>query len=112
MSDAFRQLCAEIDRATQTTISLEECRPHYQRALDYVRAHPQERDEIASLLARHVSVGYVEGGLRSDISLVQFLMATLKWPEVRAAAEERFGDGGNASDAHEMQELIRVYDAA
>jgi hypothetical protein len=112
MSDAFRQLCAEVDRATQTTSSLEQCRPHYQRVLDYIRAHPEERDIIAALLARHVRVGYVEGGLRSDISLVQFLMAALKWPEVRAAAEESFDDGGNASRAHELQELLGVYDAA
>jgi hypothetical protein len=112
MSDAFRQLCAEVDRATQTTISLEQCRPQYQRVLDYIRAHPEERDEIAALLARHVRVGYEDGGLRSHISLVQFLMAALKWPEVRAAAESSIDDGGNASRAHEMQELLGVYDAA
>ena len=112
MSDAFRQLCAEVDRATQTTVSLEQCRSHYQRVLAYIRAHPEERDAIAALLARHVRVGYEDGGLRSHISLVQFLMAALRWPEVRTAAEASFGDGGNSARAREMEELLRVYDAA
>jgi len=39
-------------------------------------------------------------------------MAALNWPEVRAAAESSFDDGGNASYAHEMQQLLGVYDAA
>jgi hypothetical protein len=112
MPDSFRQLCTEIDRATKTIITLEQCEPHYQRVLDYIRSHPEERDDIATLLANHVRHGYCPGGLRSDISLVRFLMAVLKWPEIKAAAEERYNDGGNASYGHEIQKLLSVYDAA
>ena len=39
-----------------------------------------ERD-IAPLLGAHVRHGYRPGGLRCEISLIQFLMASLRWPE-------------------------------
>jgi hypothetical protein len=58
MRDAFRHLCAEIDSATKTATTPEERRPEYQKVLDYIRAHPEERDDIAAILARHVKQGY------------------------------------------------------
>ena len=51
MSEAFQQICAEVDRATRFLRTVQECRPHYQRVLDYIMAHPEERDPIAGLLA-------------------------------------------------------------
>lgn len=69
-----------------------------------------ERD-IAPLVGAHVRHGYRPGRLRCEISLIEFLMASLRWPEVKAAAEERFNDGGNACHAREMQELIDICNA-
>ncbi len=112
MLDAFRKLCADVDRATTNLIHAEECAPHYQQVLDYIHAHPEEHDAIARLLARHVAVGYEPGGIRSDLSLVTFLMRSLQWPEIKAAAQKRCDDGGNASDAHTMKSLLAVYDRA
>jgi hypothetical protein len=109
MTKAFLEVCADVDRATQTIFHVEDCRPHYQRVLDYIVTHPEERDEIAHILSRHVRRGYVPGGIRSDMSLVQFLMETLKWPEVRAAAEEMFkiGDG---QEWAKYKRLLDIYE--
>jgi hypothetical protein len=108
MTDAFRQLCAEVHSATQTISSLEQCRPHYQRVLDYILTHPEERDEIATALSRLVRLGWQPDGLRSQIYLVQFLMETLKWLEVKIAAKDALIQGGPAW--LEYKHLLDIYD--
>jgi len=55
MSDAFQQLCSDVDRATRFTHLFEDRRPHYQRVLDYILAHPEERDTIAASLSRSLT---------------------------------------------------------
>jgi hypothetical protein len=107
MSDAFQQICAEVERATRFLHTVQECRPQYQRVLDYIMTHPEERDSIASSLSG--SLTGRSDAARASIYLVQFLMETLRWPEVRRAAEERFNDGGNAWYAHEIDSLLKVY---
>ena len=110
MTGAFHQLCAEVDRAAHTAVSLEPCHPHYQKVLEYILAHPEERDEIATALSRVVGREHQPGGTRGRIHLVQFLMESLQWPEIKAAAEERYDNGGHALYGREIQDLLKVYD--
>src|SRR5579859_4252020 len=102
MCDTFQQLCSDVDIATRFTHLFEDRRPHYQRVLDYILAHPEERDAIAASLSH--SLTGEPGGARASIYLLQFLMESLHWPEVKAAAQEQFNDGGNAWYAHEIQQ--------
>ena len=108
MSDAFHELCTEVYRATKFLRSVEECRPHFQRVLDYIIAHPDERDAMAAALS--ASFYDRPGAASADIYLLQFLMESLKWPEVRAAAEERWNDGGNS--VPEIKDLLKIYHVA
>jgi hypothetical protein len=103
MSHTFLQLCSEVLSATKFTPSYEQCRPHYQRVLDYIVAQPEERVDMIGFLSELV----VDGGY-SEISLVQFLMESLRWPEIRIAAESRCEKEGNMY--WEIKHLIDVYD--
>ncbi|HEY6166418.1 MAG TPA: hypothetical protein VI454_00170 [Verrucomicrobiae bacterium] len=107
MSDAFCDLCAEVERATAFLHELDKCRPHYQRVLDYINAHPEERDEMAAALSG--SFYGRPGAARASVYMLQFLMQSLKWPEVRVAAEERWNDGGNHFYDCEMKSLLAIY---
>lgn len=51
MTEAFRKLCTDVYRDTKFLHDLKDCFPHYQRVLDYIIAHPEERDEIAVALS-------------------------------------------------------------
>ena len=108
MPDAFHELCIEVGRATNFLHSLEECRPHYQRVLDYIVAHPEERDAMAAALSG--SFYGRPGAAAASTYLLQFLMESLKWPEVRVAAEERSNDGGNSVPG--LKDLLDVYHVA
>jgi len=101
MSAAFTTLFKEVSDATKFLHTIEQCRPHYQRILDYIHAHPDERDGIASFLAEHF-----------DIYLLLFLMPSLRWREVRAVAEARYNDGGNHFHDSDLRELLEIYNAA
>ena len=73
MCDPFQQLCvSDVDRATRFTHLLEDRRPHYQRVLDYILAHPEDRDSIAASLSH--SLDGEPGATRASIYLLQFLM--------------------------------------
>ena len=110
MSDAFHELCIEVDRATKFLRSVEECRPHFKKELDYILAHPDERDTMATALSG--SFYDRPGAVTASIYLLQFLMESLKWPEVRVAAEERWNDGGNHFYDAEIKQLLEIYGAA
>jgi hypothetical protein len=56
--------------------------------LDYIVSHPDERDAMAAALA--ASFYCRPGAAHASIYLLQFLMESLKWPEIRVAAEERW----------------------
>jgi hypothetical protein len=101
MSAAFTTLFKEVSGATKFLHTIEECRPQYQRILDYIHAHPDERASIASFLAEHF-----------DIYLLLFLMPSLRWPEVRVVAEARYNDGGNHFHDSDLRELLEIYSAA
>jgi len=98
MSNAFQTLCDEVARDTKFLHELKDCHPHYQRVLDYIVAHPEERDEMAAALSH-----------RFDIYPCLFLMPILKWPEVRAAAEARCNDGGNHFHDGDIKKLLEIY---
>jgi len=106
MSVEFCKLCADVARDTKFLHNLEDCRPHYQKVLDYILAHPEERDELASALCG--------GSPRAEASiyLMQFLMETLKWPEAIAVAEARLNDGGNHFLDCEYRRLLEIYRVA
>ena len=110
MSDAFLTLCSEVYRDTKFLHLLKDHFPHYQRVLDYIVAHPEERQEMATALSG--SLNGKPGSAPASIYLLQFLMKRLKWPEVRAAAEERFNDGGNHFHDVDLKELLDIYGAA
>jgi hypothetical protein len=99
MSANFSKLYDDIRSATRHLHDLKECNPHYQRVLEYIQTHPEEHDEIAAALIQNF-----------DIYLLQFLMPTLKWPEVRIAAEQLFNDGGNHFHDNELKRLLEIYD--
>src|SRR5688572_14422664 len=90
MSQTFRELCNEVIRATDFIASYEQCRPHFQRVLDYIVSHSDERTDIVAFLSQLVA----DGGY-TEIALVQFLMESLQWPEIRAAAQSRSEKEGN-----------------
>src|SRR5215471_12872116 len=93
MSEAFNELCTEVARDTKFLHLVADCYPHYQRVLDYIVAHPEERDEMATALSRNFYDS--PGKAPASIYLLQFLMERLKWEEVKSAAEQRWNDGGN-----------------
>ena len=103
MSDAFSKLCAEVLQATKWIASYEECRPHFQRVLNYIEGHLSQRDEISKILGE-----FVDGGGYSQISLVEFLMSSLKWHEIRVVAAARCAREGNMY--WEIKHLLDVYD--
>jgi hypothetical protein len=107
MSDAFRDLCLEVARDTKFLRELKDCYPHYQRVHDYIATHPRERDEIATGFAG--SFYGKPGCVPADVYLLQFLMESLKWPEIKVAAEERLDDGGNHYGDREIQRLLDIY---
>lgn len=99
MSQTFSQLYKEVSDATKFLHTVEQCRPHYQRILEYIQAHLDERDSVATVLVKHF-----------DIYLLLFITPSLKWPEVRAAAEARYNDGGNHFHDTDLRELLEIYD--
>ena len=103
MSQTFPELYSEVMRATKFISSFEQCCPHYQRVLDYIVSHPDQRDDISKLLCELV----VDGGY-NQIALLQFLMKSLKWPEIRVVAEARCEQEGNMY--REVKDLVDVYD--
>jgi hypothetical protein len=103
MSDEFPKVCAEVLRDTKWIASYEECRPHFQRVLDYIHEHSSERDGIAKILGE-----FVDGGGYVQLSLVEFLMSSLKWPEIRVIAEARCAREGNLY--WEVKHLLDVYE--
>ncbi|HEX3799278.1 MAG TPA: hypothetical protein VH413_11300 [Verrucomicrobiae bacterium] len=98
MFDDFSKLYEEVCAATKCLHDWKACHPHYQRVLDYIHAHPGERSQIAKILSRSF-----------NICLLQFLMPTLRWPEIRIAAEERMKDGGNHFHDGDLKELLEIY---
>jgi hypothetical protein len=110
MLDTFRTLCEETARATKSLSFPQEYEPHYQRVLDYIHSHPDERDEIAALLARSLSAGYEPEGVRADLSLVTFLMSRQQWPEGRRAAESAYAShAGNHLYGYQLERLVSAY---
>ena len=103
MPRTFPELCSEVTEATKFIVNYEQCCPHYQRVLDYILAHPDLRDDIAKVLC-----DLVENGGYHKIALVQFLMVSLKWPEIRVAAQARCNREGNMY--HEVKQLVDVYE--
>jgi len=103
MSDDFSKLCTEVLQATKWIANFEECRPHFQRLLDYILEHSSERSEIAKILGK-----FVEDGGYTHISLVEFLMSSLKWSEIKTIAEMRCAKEGNMY--WEVKHLLDVYD--
>src|SRR4051812_42201171 len=97
MSHSFFQVCEEVAQATKYIQSFEQCRPHYQTVLDYITAHPEEREAIALSLARILTEE--DGAAPGNLYLLQFLMASLRWPEVKHAAENFSHDGNGWYDA-------------
>jgi hypothetical protein len=108
MSDTFRKLCVDGYRDTQFLHDLKDCFPHYQRVLDYIITHPEQRDEMAAALSG--SFYNKPGAAVAEIYVLQFLMQSLKWPEIREAAEMRWNDGGNSVPG--IKDLLEVYRAA
>ena len=100
--NAFLTLCNEVLHATGFISSYEECCPHYQRVLDYIIIHLDEREDMSKVLSQLVT----DGGY-NQIALVQFLMESLKWPEIRVVAEARCAKEGNMY--WEVKHLIDVY---
>jgi hypothetical protein len=102
MSQVFPELCNEVMRATKFISSYEQRCPHYQRVLDYIVSHSDQRDDIAKMLC-----GLIVDGGYNQIALVQFLMESLKWPEIKAVAVARCEREGNMY--HEVKHLVDVY---
>ena|SRR5215468_4675180 len=101
MSEAFAKLYREVAASTRFLHTVAECTPHYQRLLDYIQTHPGERDNIGEVLVQNF-----------DVYLLQFLMPSLRWSEVRVAAERRRNDGGNHFYDTEIRQLLEIYGTA
>ena len=106
METEFYKLCEEVDRSTRFLHNLKECEPHFQRVLDYILNHPADRDSIAHALSESLRG---DDGVCSSVNLLQFLMPSLQWEEVRIAAERSINDGGNFWRVKEMQHLLAVF---
>lgn len=106
MSDAFLQLSTEVYDSTKYLQRLEECRPHYQRVLDYIVEHQEERASITQALVRVLTEE--PGAAKMDLTLLHFLMKSLLWPEVKRAAENFSHDGNGCYDA-QVQHLLEIY---
>jgi hypothetical protein len=103
----FLELCREVSSKTRSAAFPEESEPEYQRVLDYIRAHPEERSFIADAFC-HGLIGR-DGPAPADIYLTRFCMRTPKWPEVKAATEVAYNDGGNLWYAAEVRKLLAIY---
>jgi hypothetical protein len=89
-------------------MAVEDCAPEYQRVVQYIQDHPKDhkivvqtfRDTVIGTPAPHAA----------SIYLVRFCMRALKWPEIRAVAEEAYkSDAGNAAWGDELRMLLEVY---
>ena len=109
MSAPFLQVCQDVAKVTRYIQSFEQCRPHWQRVLDYIHSHPEERPSIVLALTRILTEE--DGAAPGGLYLLQFLMESLRWPEVKHAAENFTHDGNGWYDA-EVRHLLEVYDAA
>ncbi|PYK66177.1 MAG: hypothetical protein DME50_06420 [Verrucomicrobia bacterium] len=72
-----------------------------------INTHPQEHAIVVQ--AFRDSVLGTSAPSPASIYLVRFCMRVLKWPEIKAAAEIAYNDGGNALRAHEVEQLLAVY---
>ena len=106
--DPFVDLCRDVCDKAEYLPPLGERTPHYQRVLDYILAHPEERNRIADLFAAHVRQPTRE--VRMSIGLLRFCMRTLKWPEVKRAVERAYKEEVNGMYAGELQSLLSVYE--
>lgn len=102
MSDAFQKLCAEVLNVTKFVSSYEECCLHFQPVLEYIQTHLEERNKIAETL-----IQFVEKGGYAEVALLEFLMDSLQWPEIKAAAEKRCAWEGNMYN--EVKHLVDVF---
>lgn len=105
MSEEFSKLCNDVLRGAKFITSYEECCRHFQRVLDYIGGHPEEREEIIEILSQHVT----DGGY-TEVALAEFLMSSLKWPEIRIVAEARCAKEGNMYQ--EVKRLVDIYGPA
>jgi hypothetical protein len=76
-------IAATLDVFMESTLAAESPEQDMRRLLEYVRTHPEQRQEMASYF-----VEAVQGRRRADLQAVAFCMHELRWPEVLAAARQ------------------------
>ena len=104
----FLELCREVSSKAEYLPLPSERQPHYQRVLDYITVHPEQRVAIAELFCRCV-LGMQEPSPAS-IYLIRFSMRALKWPEVRVAAQKAYDNEVNGMYAGELKSLLAIYE--
>jgi hypothetical protein len=104
--DEFRALCIEVQNRTRDEVYIENCSAQFDRVLEFVSAHPEERDVFAEAFA-----GSITGRLTfpAGIHLIRHCMRTLRWSEIASAAEQRLSDGGNHFWDSELKKLLEEY---
>jgi len=97
---SFRDLCADIHWKTERVISLRDCEPEFQRALDYILAHPEHRELYAAVLRDmvHYRVG--------SHYLLGYCMRTLRWPEVADTVRQRMAEDIHNSEYESLREVL------
>ncbi|HVU08502.1 MAG TPA: hypothetical protein VHG89_08170 [Verrucomicrobiae bacterium] len=110
MTQEFLQLCTEVDRDTAFFHEWEKCLPHFQNVLDYIQKHPEERNSIIDGMSR--SLMKELDAPQMSIYLLQFLAKSLRWPEIKKAAEHSYQRdvGGGSSFSFEVKNLLKIYD--
>jgi hypothetical protein len=98
---SFRDLCADIHRMTERVISLRDCEPEFQRALDRVQAHPEHRPLYAAVFRDMISGGHY---------LLGYCMRTLRWSEVADAVRKRMADEDIHNSEYESLREVLSYD--
>ena len=109
---AFRDLCAEIGRDTYSIVSLRECAPYFQRALDSIQAHPENRQQYVSVFQDMVHTDTAANRVGSHY-LLDYCMHTLRWPEVAEKIQERMKDAWlHNSEGESLVKILSYYLAA
>jgi hypothetical protein len=103
---AFLDSCAQVNSRVKTRIWPEERECEFQRILDHVRAHPDER-AIYARAFRMIIFGHRH--ITDDI--VHFSMRQLSWPEVADAVRERMSQEIHNSEYAALQKILELYDS-
>jgi len=104
-TETFDNLCLEVVRKVARICGLSECEPGFLKILDWILAHPQDRE----LCAAHFRNVILTGAGADYCYLIAFCMRSMQWPEIVEAVKLRSAQEIHNSEGASLQEILNVY---